>query len=146
MAKKILIISNDSNLFSELKRSLETLGYDIITASDGIRGLHKVNNEMPNLVILDYMLSHINGYGVCSLLKRDIRYRDLPVIMTTIFSNDHIGDGKEKPDFVFRRPFNIEEIIVKIKELLAIAEAKKEEEKKQLAKQAEKWIRRHYIP
>jgi|UniRef100_A0A7C6ECP2 DNA-binding response OmpR family regulator len=146
MAKKILIITNDLLPFNQLKESLEAIGYEIIMATDGITGLHKVNMETPDLIVIDYMLPQINGYGVCSLLKRDIRYRDLPVIMTTIFSNDHLGDGKEKPDFIFHRPFNIEAMVAKIKELLAIADAKKEEAKKQLAEQAEKWLRQHYIP
>ncbi|HOX09510.1 MAG TPA: response regulator [Candidatus Omnitrophota bacterium] len=63
-------------------------GYDVVTASDGKEGLEKAHSEKPDLVILDLMLPKMDGYKVCAFLKKDTRYKDIPIIMFTAKAGD----------------------------------------------------------
>lgn len=72
MVKKILIVDDEPELVEMVKIRLEANNYEVITASDGQKGLDKVKKENPNLIILDIMLPEIDGYEVYGLLKTDI--------------------------------------------------------------------------
>ena len=145
--KKILIV--DNNLMIQVKQRLENSGYEVISASDGITGLHRVNNENPDLIILDLSFSRMDGYQVCSILKRDMRFQNIPIIILSDRSNEDIaggfGSAENKPEFYFRKPFNYEDFLAKINELIVLSEKKKKELHKRLSDEDARWMK-HYIP
>ena len=146
MNKKILLIEEDHKSTNLLKEKLELLGYDFLIAENGIKGIHIVHNENPDLIIIDCLLPNINGCEVCSLIKRDIRYKDIPIIMYSICKHNVIEDANlEKPDFIFHTPYKIDDFIIKIEELIKSSEAKKEEDRKKLIEQDMKWVNKNYI-
>lgn len=57
--------------------------YEVVIAYDGQEGLEKAKKEKPDLIILDLMLPKMDGYKVCGLLKADIRYNKIPIIIFT---------------------------------------------------------------
>ena len=83
MQKKILIVEDYMNIVEILKMRLNALGYDVIHAIDGQEGLKMARSEKPDLIILDVFLPKINGYKVCRLLKFDLRFKHIPIIMLT---------------------------------------------------------------
>lgn len=68
---------------------LNALGYQVISAYDGQKGLHLARQQQPDLIILDVMLPKMNGYKVCRLLKFDAKYKDIPIIMLTSRESKH---------------------------------------------------------
>ncbi len=89
MAKRILIIEDYINVVEILTLRLRALGYEVLTAYDGQKGLERARKEEPDLIILDVMLPKLNGYKVCRLLKFDARYKHIPIIMLTSRESKH---------------------------------------------------------
>jgi DNA-binding response OmpR family regulator len=83
VAKKILIVDDEELISKMLKKQFESSGFTVIWAKDGQEGLAVAKAEMPNLVILDNMMPKMDGFKVCALLKADIRFKTIPIIMFT---------------------------------------------------------------
>jgi len=81
--KKILIIEDNPICLKLLKRRLETNGYTILTAEDGLEGLNMAKKEKPDLIVLDLMLPGMSGHQVCRFLKFNKHYTDIPIIILT---------------------------------------------------------------
>ena len=89
MSKKILIIEDYINIVEIMTMRLNAMGYQVITAYDGQKGLLVAREQNPDLIILDVMLPKINGYKVCRLLKFDAKYKHIPIIMLTSRESKH---------------------------------------------------------
>lgn len=148
MAKKILIVDNDFESSNGFKSKLEESGYAIINAKDGMTGIHCVHVENPDLIILKNLLpNNMNGCQFCSLLKRDIRYHEIPIIMISVCSYEDLKYSiAEPPDCILRKPIDFDNILNKIKELLTQSDTKKEELNRKLNEKDAKWIKEHYVP
>lgn len=83
MAQKILIIEDYVNIVEILKMRFESMGFEVVCATDGQQGLTLARQEMPDLIILDVLLPKMNGYKVCRLLKFDVKFKSIPIIMLT---------------------------------------------------------------
>lgn len=81
MKKKILMIDDDQSIIESTKSYLEKKGYEVLSAFDGQAGLDLAKGKSPDVIILDVLLPKMDGYKVCGLLKADIRYQKIPIIM-----------------------------------------------------------------
>jgi DNA-binding response OmpR family regulator len=91
--KRVLIIDDDVSIRAMLKIILQGEGVSISTARNGEDGLRIVNEEHPNLVILDINMPGISGFQVCERIKSQMATREIPVIFHSV--NSRIVD-KEK--------------------------------------------------
>jgi diguanylate cyclase (GGDEF)-like protein len=88
--KAHLLLVEDSDVQgSNVKRTLETLGYRVSWARSGIEGLKLARTEHPDLVILDVVMADVDGFAVCRWLKMTSDTRDIPVIMLTVRNDVH---------------------------------------------------------
>jgi two-component system alkaline phosphatase synthesis response regulator PhoP len=118
--QKILIVDDEMATLLPLKRSLEAEGFMVIEAYDGYEAVEKSTTEMPELIILDLMLPGMNGFEVCSQLKKDAHTEKIPVIMLT--AKDEVHDKVEgleigADDYV-TKPFILNELKARIKSVL----------------------------
>ncbi len=119
--KKILLVDDEEDVLRTVGFRLQSSGYDVVTASDGMEGLEKAHSEKPDLVILDLMLPKMDGYKVCAFLKKDTRYRKIPIIMFTAKA----GDLDKKlglevgADAYIMKPFEPPELVEAVEKLLA---------------------------
>jgi DNA-binding response OmpR family regulator len=116
--KSALIIEDNSAMLRGLKDNFESNGYRVRTAADGEQGLEAALTENPDLVILDVMLPKINGYEICSEVRRE--KLDVPVIMlsardreTDVVRGLNIGAD----DYV-TKPFSIKELLARAQVLM----------------------------
>ncbi len=118
--KKILIVDDEKDLVEIIRLGLEPLGYQVFEAYDGQEGLEKARQIKPDIIILDLMLPKIDGYQVCRMLKFDINYKQIPVILLTArASKKDIAMGAEAgADAFITKPFKHEVLKEKIEELL----------------------------
>ena len=119
-AKKILVVEDDLVTQRVLSARLEINGYEVITAQDGEEGLKKARKESPDLVMLDLMMPKMTGYEVCRMLKFDDKYKNTPIIVLSALDQQ---DEREKAikagaDAVFIKPFDLELLLVKIREFI----------------------------
>ncbi len=114
--KSVLIIEDNPAMLRGLEDNFKLKGYRIKTAMDGEQGLNAALTENPDLIILDIMLPKINGFEVCSQIRKN--NLDMPIIMLTAKGEESdiiLGLNLGADDYV-TKPFSV-------KELLARAEA-----------------------
>jgi DNA-binding response OmpR family regulator len=111
-----------------LEARLQTAGFAVETADDGLQALSRIRSNPPDLVVLDLMLPGIDGFGVCAMVKRDQRFNRLPIIMLTARSqpNDRSTGEAMGADAYMTKPFRADELLAKIRELLKAALTKDE--------------------
>ena len=147
MAKKVLIVDDDLSTRKFLSVALEENGYEPITAENGREGLEKIESENPSLVLLDVMMPKKTGFVLIKQLRRNEKYKDIPVIMLTGVAEvlDELDaesedtherpydqlreamrknikqmreEGLLKPDMFIDKPIDPEVVIAKVKELI----------------------------
>lgn len=83
MPFRLLLIEDSPTQLLSIRKSLENEGYEVIAARSGAEGLVMAYNESPDLIISDVVMSGMNGYQVCRLVKSDPDLQSTPVIMLT---------------------------------------------------------------
>jgi len=118
MKTKILVVDDDPDIVITLRDRLESLGYDTITAHDGLRALELIEQDNPNLVLLDLEMPKLSGLGV---LKRLSRHRqngqDLPVIVMTAHGSiaAAVEAMKEGAYDFLTKPFEVDHLSIVIR-------------------------------
>ena len=114
--KTILVIEDDLDVLSMIIKHLKYLGYGIITATDGMEGLKRLESGGYDLVITDIVMPYISGVGVVSTLKE--KYPHIPVIAITGYGKEPEAVAMEKKaDLVLAKPVKmslLKEYIVKL--------------------------------
>ena len=113
----VLIIEDEENLQEALKYNLEREGYEVLTASDGVRGLGLAREKRPDLVILDVMLPQLDGLEVCRILRRE---QDTPIIMLTAKGEevDRVVGLELGADDYITKPFSMRELLARLRTVL----------------------------
>lgn len=121
MSARILIIEDDEAILKFLRRGLAYEGYQVDTATDGNSGLTKARNNPPDLVILDLMLPGIDGLEVCRRLRAG---GSIPILILTAKDslNDRIQGLDLGADDYMVKPFNLDELLARIRALLRRAQ------------------------
>lgn len=81
MSQKVLVVDDEQSIVTLLKYNIEQAGYQVIVAYDGVQALEKVNEEKPDLVVLDVMLPEMDGIEVCKTIRSD--KNQVPILMLT---------------------------------------------------------------
>lgn len=117
--KHILIIEDEKHIAEGLKLNLSFCGYDVSVAQDGVSGLQKWKENRPDLIILDIMLPGIDGLSVL----RNIRLEDvrIPILILSAKGtpDDKIKGLSYGVDDYLSKPFNLEELLLRVDRLLA---------------------------
>ncbi len=118
--KKILIIEDQAMIVDMLRMRLEANNYEVITATDGEEGLEKARQQHPSLIILDVMLPKMNGYQVCQVLKKDPKYRKIPIVLSSGRTPEEIKKvGQEiGADAYVCKPYEAEVLLSKMNDLI----------------------------
>ncbi|MBN1794518.1 MAG: response regulator [Candidatus Omnitrophica bacterium] len=99
MGGKILMIDDDPDLIESVTAVLEAKGYEVASAQDGERGVAKAKEFMPDLILLDVMMTRkTEGMDVSHRLHDDQRLRDIPVIVVTGVRSQMGVSFKFEPD------------------------------------------------
>lgn len=115
---KLLLVEDEPALARGLSDTLRAQGFEVDVAEDGQRGLEAVDAGRPDLILLDVMLPHVNGFEVC----RSIRARglDMPIIMLTAKGQEEdivLGLNLGADDYL-TKPFRVGELIARARALL----------------------------
>lgn len=132
MARKVLIVEDDSNIAELLHLYLEKEGFDTQVASDGGKGVELFRSFRPDLVMLDIMLPVMDGWSVC----RKIRETDkTPIIMLTAKGEtmDKVNGLEMGSDDYIVKPFEMKEVLARIHAVLRRYGAEEGMEEKKLS-------------
>nr|HPM43716.1 response regulator [Candidatus Omnitrophota bacterium] len=93
MAKKILVVDDESGMTATLKEIFQSRGYHVSVANDGEEAISKMRSTSPDLVILDIVMPKMSGLEVARILRSDKSFREIPIVMLT--ARTDIEDTKE---------------------------------------------------
>jgi len=118
--KKVLIVDDEEHIVELIKFNLETQGYDVITANNGIDAVQYVEEYRPNLVLLDLMLPGMDGYDVCKSIKNNKDIAETSIIMLTAKGEevDKVLGLELGADDYITKPFSIRELQARVKAVL----------------------------
>ena len=128
MAKKrLLVVDDEQELVKAMQIRLGAAGYEVLAAYDGQEGLEKAQKEKPDLIVLDLMLPKMDGYKVCGLLKKDSRFKEIPILMFTARAQqEDMKLGKEMgADAIINVRYMTTSVVGSAAELLAYGTAVK---------------------
>ena len=120
MSIKILVIEDDPSLTELIKYNLEQESYAVKIEMDGEEGLLTAQTELPDLILLDWMLPNLSGIEVCRRLRRGKSTKSIPIIMLTARSeeNERIRGLDTGADDYITKPFSPKELVARIKAIL----------------------------
>jgi len=120
MAKKILIADDEAIVRDLIKSSIESEGYEIFEAKNGLDALSKAKELVPDLIILDIMMPGKIGYQVCSDLKSDPATKQISIIFLTGRSSSLSMEAVQESggDDFLTKPFNPHELKARIRKVL----------------------------
>jgi two-component system, OmpR family, alkaline phosphatase synthesis response regulator PhoP len=114
----ILVVEDEDSLRETLKLNLELEGYDVSTADNGTAALKMVRSEYFNLIILDIMLPEVDGITVCESIR--MQHNDVPILFLSARNTgaDRVEGLKKGGDDYLTKPFNLEELLLRIDKLI----------------------------
>lgn len=118
MTYKVLLVEDELAIRKFTKINVEKAGFQVFEAGSGEEGVEIALREKPQIVILDVMLPGINGFEVCSILRNEIP--NIGIIMLTAKSQEIdkiLGLEKGTDDYMVK-PFNPQELVLRIKSLI----------------------------
>ena len=120
MNNKILIVEDEKDIRDLIIYSLEGKGYQTISTDDGEKAIKMLKENKPDLVILDWMLPSVSGLEICRSIRRDIKTKNIPIIMLTakITEEDKVLGLDSGADDYITKPFSTAELSSRVKAIL----------------------------
>jgi two-component system phosphate regulon response regulator PhoB len=113
---RVLIVEDDPALIELLQYNLEAEGFGTLVVEDGDGAMAALEDEQPDLVILDWMLPNTSGIEICRQIRQNPSHKDMPVIMLTARTeeSDRVRGLKTGADDYVVKPFSPRELIARI--------------------------------
>lgn len=115
---RILLVEDETTLSETIKLNFEMEGYHVVVATDGKKALRAFKSGRFNLIVLDVMLPEMDGMAVCRTIR--LENSDIPILMLTAknSSADRIDGLKTGADDYLTKPFNLEELLLRVNNLI----------------------------
>ena len=111
----ILVIEDDPSILLGLRKNLEFEGYRVLVAKDGEEGLEMAFDARPDLILLDIMLPHVDGFEICKAVRKHEPTLPILIISAKDQESDKItGLGLGADDYI-AKPFSVKELIARVK-------------------------------
>ncbi|MDF2438048.1 MAG: response regulator with CheY-like receiver domain and winged-helix DNA-binding domain [Bacteroidota bacterium] len=116
--KHILLVEDEEHLLKIIRLNLELEGYSVVSAVTGIEALKEFRKGTYDIILLDVMLPEMNGFDVCEEIRKE--NKEVPVLFLTAKGSgeDRIQGLKLGADDYLTKPFNLEELLLRIQILL----------------------------
>lgn len=116
-----MIIEDEEEIRNLLSLYLESQGFEVQGAAEGLSGFRDFMAAPPDLLLLDLMLPQMGGLEICGRLKRDERFQHIPIIMLTARNSeaDRILGFEVGADDYVAKPFSLQEVTLRVKSLLS---------------------------
>lgn len=122
---RILVVDDEPSLRRLIERYLSMQGYEVVVASDGNEALERIAEQIPDLVITDVMMPHMDGWDLVQRLRSSVDLLFVPIIYVTA-----LGGGKDRiqgfrlgADDYVTKPFELEELSLRVRRVLSRRDA-----------------------
>ena len=123
--RKVIIVDDDRDTREMLTLALSLEGYDVSEAANGLRLISSLHVDRPDLVILDVMMSWIDGFELCRSIKKNDQFKNIPVLF---LSDRKSGDDQRRgleagACEYFTKPVQVDKLVARVRELIGPAES-----------------------
>ena len=116
-AGRVLVVEDERDVAELIRFNLGKEGYDVVVTGSGTDAVKQAREARPDIVLLDIMVPHLNGWEVCRRLKQDADTRGIPVIMVTgrVEEGDKILGFEMGADDYVTKPFSPRELVARVR-------------------------------
>ena len=118
---KVIIVDDDRDTREMLTLALELESFDVGQAANGLRLISAMHVDCPDVILLDVMMSWIDGFELCRAIKKNPIFHDIPVIFISArksAEDEHAGREAGAIDY-FPKPLDMERLVGRIRDILA---------------------------
>ncbi|GAA6616625.1 ATP-binding protein [Scytonema sp. NUACC26] len=130
---KILLVDDNTDMRSYVRRLLLSQGYEVETASDGIAALATIGKEIPDLVLTDVMMPHLDGFGLLRELRATPITREVPIVLLSARAGEEAcveGLGAGADDYLIK-PFSTRELLARVEASLKLSQLRREAQQRE---------------
>jgi two-component system phosphate regulon response regulator PhoB len=120
MKAKIFIVEDEPSIVQLVKYNLEKENFKVLVSNNGEEGLQEIKKTEPDLILLDWMLPDLSGIDICKALRKDTKFKNVPIIMLTARSQEEdkvLGLNVGADDYL-PKPFSNPELVARVNALL----------------------------
>jgi DNA-binding response OmpR family regulator len=117
---KVVIVDDDRDTREMLSLALELEGFEVGGAANGLRLISAMHVDRPDVILLDVMMSWIDGFELCRAIKKNPTFADIPVIFISArksAEDERAGLGAGAVDY-FTKPLDVDRLIARIRQIL----------------------------
>ena len=120
---RILIVDDSPSQLVGLKRIVEKLGHQVITAEDGSAGVEAAKREIPDLILMDVVMPNLNGFQATRTISKDAKTSHIPIVLVTTKDQetDRVWGMCQGAKAYVTKPVNEGELVNTISKLLPAA-------------------------
>jgi twitching motility two-component system response regulator PilH len=120
---RILIVDDSPSQLVGLKRIVEKLGHQTITAEDGAAGVEVAKREVPDLILMDVVMPNLNGFQATRSISKDAKTSHIPIVLVTTKDQetDRVWGMRQGAKAYVTKPVNEGELVETINKLLPAA-------------------------
>lgn len=117
---KIMVVDDDEIVARTIERTLRAGGFQVVVVHSGVEALRAARRNPPDLMVLDVLMPGMDGYEVCRQVREDPLLRDLPVLFLTAKGKeeDRIAGLQAGADDYIGKPFNLDELYLRVRAIL----------------------------
>ncbi len=115
---RILLVEDEENIQKAIKMNLEIEGYEVVATDNGRKALEIIDNQHFDLLILDIMLPEVNGIQICEHVRLKNNHVGIIIVSAKDTSQDRIIGLKTGADDYLTKPFNLEELLLRVNNLV----------------------------
>jgi phosphate regulon transcriptional regulator PhoB len=114
---RVLVVEDERDVAELIRYNLGKEGYDVLVTGSGTDAVKQAREARPDIVLLDIMVPHLNGWEVCRRLKQDVETRSIPVIMVTgrAEEGDKVLGFEMGADDYVTKPFSPRELVARVR-------------------------------
>jgi DNA-binding response OmpR family regulator len=120
MARKVAVVDDDREVREAIGESLARIGYEVKVAANGLRLVSTLHVDRPDIILLDVMMSWIDGFELCRAIKANPEFRDIPVVFMsgkTAPADMERGLSCGAVDY-FPKPLDMERLLSRVREIV----------------------------
>jgi twitching motility two-component system response regulator PilH len=120
---RILIVDDSPSQLVGLKRIVEKLGHQVVTAEDGSAGVEAAKREVPDLILMDVVMPNLNGFQATRTISKDAKTSHIPIVLVTTKDQetDRVWGIRQGAKAYVTKPVNEGELVDTINKLLPAA-------------------------
>jgi DNA-binding response OmpR family regulator len=109
--KKILIVDDDREAVDFLQKGLLRQGFEVVTAYDGLQAKEKIQEDNPEVIIVDLIMPHLDGWGLLNWLRREQKVTTPTIIISAKDEIDDLKRGSLEADTYLIKPVTLEDVV-----------------------------------